>query len=587
MKNIGRIIKLATPYRRLISVVSVLILLQAFLGQATPLLIKSIVDIIQAQLVSPSNNLMQLYKLLFVVFLVNVIGIILETISDRLGDALSGRIGTFLIATFYEHILKLPQSYFDTTLSGKIVNQLTRGILSISEFIGTMTNFILPALLQSVLTIGLLMYYNFVIGLLSLLLFPFYVYVSYLSTKRWGKFEVQKNAIDDKYKSRIAEVIQNMKLVKTANSQQMEFSLIKKFNKSYIQIYDKQSFGYHLLNFVRNGVLEIVLIIIILITFHNTFTGAFSLGVMVLIIQLINQLRRPLFAMSFILERIQRAEAGAKEFFEILSLNATEKMTIKRLPEPSNEVTLKMDHVSFSYDSTPIIKDVSLEVLPHETIAVIGPSGAGKTTLINLLLKLYEPTSGTIYLNNQSYQDKTHAFIRSHFSYVFQDNELFSSTIMENVSYGHEVKKPVILKALKAAHADDFVKELPQGVDTDIGEKGVKLSGGQKQRIQIARAIVDPAPVLVLDEATSSLDAKSESLIQDGLLAVTKQKTVIIIAHRFSTLQHVNRIIVLDHGTVVDQGNPADLAVRPGIFKELLRYQVEGNQKLLAKYDLS
>jgi ATP-binding cassette subfamily B protein len=210
----------------------------------------------------------------------------------------------------------------------------------------------------------------------------------------------------------------------------------------------------------------------------------------------------------------------------------------------------------------------------------------GKSTIISLILKFYEPTSGDIFLKDKNYKELDHDFVRHNISLVFQENELFSSTIRENVSYGSEATEEQIIEALKKANAYDFVKKFPKGLDSEVGERGVRLSGGQKQRIQIARAILRSAPILILDEATSSLDSKSEREVQDALHHLMKDRLVIIIAHRFSTIQNVNKIIVIDDGKVVDYGTPQELSTRQGIYKDLLHYQVEGNKKLLEQFEI-
>jgi ATP-binding cassette subfamily B protein len=587
MQAIVKVALIAKPYRKILAISSVLIVLTAGVQLATPLVTKQIVDQIQLQIVDHSGNYTVLIQLLAIVFGLNAFNVLFQGISDRLGDAVSARITRYLINLFYDHILRLPQSYFDSEMSNKIMNQLTRGINSIGEFIGASTNFIIPSLIQSVFCIGLLAYYSIPIGILASIIFPIYVWISNYSTTKWGGIESQKNDIEDKYKNRIAEVIQNMKLVKTVNSQGKEKNYVKTIIGNYVNLYDGQSTTYHILNIARNAVLEIVLIIIIIITFRNTFVGTISIGEMVLIMQLLNQLRRPLFGMSYMLERIQRANAGAKEFFSILELPAAEMEQHKPTQTVSKHPTVTLKNIAFKYETSAILKNLSTSFTPGENVALIGPSGAGKTTLVNILLALYSPTSGSIMLDNSDYKVLNFAQIRSNFAYVFQDNELFSESIWHNVTYGNnEATEAEVTKALKAAYAYDFVKELPNGWHTMIGERGVKLSGGQKQRIQIARALLSKAPILILDEATSSLDAKSEALIQQALLNVTKEKTVIIIAHRFSTLQHVDRILVLDKGTIVDEGAPQVLAKRKGIFQELLQYQIEGNQKLLQKYDM-
>jgi len=337
----------------------------------------------------------------------------------------------------------------------------------------------------------------------------------------------------------------------------------------------------------RPGLKAISLTAVLGFLFVDTYNGKLSIGVMVLIFQLIVQARRPLFAMSFILTRIQEAESGSKEFFEILSLPGKEKFTMKEKITPIKNPIIAFHNVSFQYDkSKEILQNITLSLHHGEKIALVGHSGAGKTTIINLIMKLYESTAGEITLNDIPYSKLSYQSIRQAISLVFQENELFSSTVAENVSYGRQSTEKEIIEALEKAQAWDFVSQLPDGIHSQVGERGVRLSGGQKQRIQIARAILKNSPILILDEATSSLDARSEKEVQQALEAVMHDKMVIIIAHRFSTIQDVQRIIVIDKGSVVDSGSPQELARRPGIYSELLRYQVEGNKKLLATFEL-
>jgi ATP-binding cassette subfamily B protein len=482
----------------------------------------------------------------------------------------------------------LPQKYFDTEVSGKVVNQLNRGIISIREFVGSATNFIVPSFLQAVFAIGILAYYNSTIALLSLAVFPVYIAISTYSTKKWGEIQEKKNVEEDATRGRIQEVISNIKLVKTYNTQGREWNFVSDKYETINKLYDKQSIQYHILNFIRGFGLEIAFIFILLIAFRDTFLGTLSLGSLVLIIQLMNNLRWPLYGMSYILEQVQRAEADSKAFFEVLDLKSTEEFRTKKLPALTNKPEIIMENVSFAYEEgNPVLHDINLKFDRKETVALVGHSGAGKTTLINLILKLYEPTTGKIKLSGKLYSRADHSWVRSHIALVFQENELFSSTIRENVSYGvPKATDKEIITALKKANAYDFVMKFKDGLDAKIGERGVKLSGGQKQRIQIARAILLDKPILILDEATSSLDSKSEHLVQDALEKLFKNRLVIIIAHRFSTIQDVQRIIVLENGTVSDVGKPHELARRKGIYSELLNYQIEGNKKLLSEFEL-
>lgn len=588
MKNIARIIELSKPQHRWIAVAGTLILIQALLQQATPITLKFVVDELSKHINSGTGSYQKLIGLFGLILGINILGILLNSIGQRLGDYIASRLGRYLTEVYYRKILTLPQKYFDSELSGKMVNQLNRGITSIRDFVGTATNFILPALLQALFGIGVLAYFDLSIAVLALLVFPAYIAISTYSTRRWGAIQEKKNVYEDTVRGRIQEVISNIKLVKTYNTQPQEWKFLSHQYQTINKLYDTQSTTYHVLNFIREFGLEIAFIAILFVVFRNTFFGVFTLGEMVLIIQLLNQLRWPLYGMSYILEQVQRAEADSRAFFEVLALPSAEVFQTTNIGAHAKKPTITFSDVHFAYDNgAPVLHDVSFALNKQETVALVGHSGAGKTTLINLILKLYEPTSGRIMLNNHDYAESNHAWIRDHVSLVFQDNELFSTTIRDNVAYGlDDATDEEVLAALRQANAEEFVMKFREGIHAQIGERGVKLSGGQKQRIQIARAILHNKPILILDEATSSLDSKSERLVQDALEKLFKNRLVLIIAHRFSTIQNVDRIIVLDNGTIVDAGTPKELAKRPGVYSELLQYQVEGNKKLLSQYDL-
>lgn len=588
MKNILKIIHISKPLYHLVFIISLLIVVTAAIDLVSPILSKFIVDEIVSKMETGSGDLRNLTILIIFAFLANIASLFLTTISNRLGDHFAGRLRKFLTEKFYRKVLTLPQSYFDSELSGKIVNQLNRGIHSIQDFMNTSTNFILPALLQSVFTVIVLAYYNLPIALFTFLLFPIYMVLSYYSSVKWGKEEIEKNKIEDLSKGRIQEVISNMSLVKGFNNESREYKVINNNLQDVNIIYARQSKTFHFFDFYRNLSLNIILLIVNIFVFYDTFRGALTIGEMVLIIQLVAQARRPLFAMSFILTRVQTAESGSKEFFEILNLESQESFEGEDHLEKMKEATIEFKNVTFNYrDSAQVLNDVSFMISKHEKVALVGHSGAGKSTIINLILRFYKPSSGEIFLKGSSYKDLDHKFIRNNIALVFQENELFSSTIRENVAYGNpEASEEELTQALKMANALEFVTKLPKGLDSEVGERGVKLSGGQKQRIQIARAILKDAPILILDEATSSLDAKSEKEVQNALENLMKNRLVIIIAHRFSTIQNVDKVIVIDDGEIADQGNPQELSKRKGVYSELLNFQIEGNKKLLEKFDI-
>jgi len=568
-------------------ILAILILSSSLLNLIAPVLSKFIVDEIINKIQNKGGDAQRLIILIVAAFGANLLGLIITTISDRLGDHFAGRIRKFLTEKFYDKVLRLPQSYFDSEISGKIVNQLARGITTINGFLNTSTNFILPTFLQSIFTVVILSFYNIPIAAFTFVLFPIYLILSYYSTVKWGKEEEKKNKIEDYSRGRIQEVIANMSLVKSFTNEKNEFNEVSKSLGKINQIYKIQSQTYHIFNFFRGLSLNIILFAINILVFYNAFLGKISIGEMVLILQLVNQARIPLFAMSFILTQVKMAEAGSKEYFEILDLPSKEdyakEIDFKKISHPS----IRFDNVSFKYEKSDVVLNkVSFKASENEKVALVGHSGAGKTTVVNLILKFYEPTSGEIFLKDKNYRALDHKFVRNNISLVFQENELFSSTVRENVSYGNSATEAGIIEALKLANAWDFVRSLKNGLDSEIGERGVRLSGGQKQRIQIARAILKNSPILILDEATSSLDARSEKEVQNALENLMKNKLVIIIAHRFSTIQNVDKIVVIEKGKIVDMGRPQELAARPGIYLDLLRYQIEGNKKLLEKFEI-
>lgn len=572
----------------MIATLTILILSTALIQQVTPVLSKFIVDDIYAKLTGTGGDIDRLYFLIGLSFVMTIMSTILKSLSDRMGDHFAGRIRKYLTVIFYEKILTLPQSYFDSEISGKIVNQLNRGITTIQGFMNTGTNFIFPTFLQSILTIGILARINVPIAFFTFILFPVYLFLSYLSTKEWGKLEVKKNELEDKGRGRIYEVINNIKLVKSFNNEAHELNYLSDNLENINQIYKKQSSTFHIYDFLRNNSLNLILLIINILVFISAFNGALTFGDMVLVIQLVGQAQRPLFAMSFILTQIQMAESGSKEYLGILNLESKEFFNSDEKVSKIDNPEIEFKNVSFSYEGSEnaVLKDISFKLSKNEKIALVGPSGAGKSTIINLILKFYNPTSGEILLNGKKYSELSHKSIRENTTLVFQDNELFSSTIRENVAYASNASDEEIIEALKKANAYEFVNKMAKGIDTEIGERGIKLSGGQKQRIQIARAILKNTPILILDEATSNLDSESETKVQEAMERLVENKLVIIIAHRFSTIQNVQRIFVVNDGKIEDSGEPKDLANRPGIYSTLLRYQIEGDKKLLKNYDM-
>ena len=320
--------------------------------------------------------------------------------------------------------------------------------------------------------------------------------------------------------------------------------------------------------------LNVIFGIVYLLLFWQAKTGSLSLADTIMIFQLTLMIRMPVFTISFLVENIQRAVADSKDYFMALdTVPAIEDVpAAKNLRVAKGKVEFRDVH--FAYDKKPVIKGLNFSIEPGSKIALVGESGEGKSTIANLLLRLYQPSQGNIAVDGQDIAGVKQHSLRKNIGVVFQEPNLFSGSIAENIAYGKPAAtKQQIIAAAKAANADDFINSFDDGYESLIGERGLKLSGGQKQRIAIARAILKDAPILILDEATSSLDSKSELLVHEALENLMHARTTIIIAHRLSTIQNVDVIVTLKNGQVDEIGSPTKLAKTKGIYAQLLAVQ--------------
>ena len=350
------------------------------------------------------------------------------------------------------------------------------------------------------------------------------------------------------------------------------------------------------MDMARRAVLNIVFFGIYAIIFWQTAAGEFSIGTMVLLIQLMTMARQPVQNMSFVIDTAQHAIAGSKDYFRVMEtevdprLLATGEDPAEHAIEPvAGAPAISFRDVHFAYeDGQDVLHAIDFDVARGEKVALVGESGGGKSTIVNLLLGLYEPREGRVEVAGHDVAELPLDVLRSRIGVVFQDASLFSGTIRENIAYGRPgTTDEEIRDAARRANADTFIERFADGYDQIIGERGLRLSGGQRQRIAVARAILKDAPILVLDEATSALDTKAERQVQAGLDELMRGRSSLIIAHRLSTIAGVDRIITLDDGRIDEFGSPAELAASGGIYAQLLQLQSAGNTKQLAKFDIT
>ncbi len=600
MKNILRIIKYTKRFWLWYLLTGSFIILISILSLVTPFLLKEVVDSIVAGLTGEGVEIGKIWVILFWIIFTDISITTLTSIGQYLGDILTVRLESFLTKKFFDKLLVNDISYYDKQQSGAIVSKLDRGIESVTDFVQAMLNNFLPFFLTAFITILVLARYSLFVSLLLAVLFPAYILISHRSTIAHIKFETKKNSIIDPAKGRMLESIFGIRIVRAFLADGFEKNIYANARHDVENITAEQSKVWHLYDFWRRFLLNIILFGILAYIVILTINDEYTLGEMTLLMQLVQQARFPLFAMSFILGQIQRADTGSKDFFEILEteIKMKDKKGSQMLDYNKNfkGKAVEFVDVNFRYEGKrEVFKNISFSINKGERMALVGESGEGKSTLVNLLLRYYQPQNGVIRVYGKDISSVTKKSLLSGITVVFQESLLFSGKIYENIKYGNPAaSKNKIISAAKAANADEFINKIPEKYDAYIGERGIKLSGGQKQRIAVARAILKNAPIVVLDEATSSLDSRSEVLVQEGIKRLLKKKTSIIIAHRLSTITDADKVAVLSDGKIVEFGSPRDLLkIKRGFYARMIKLQKDlmsanpsEREKALKEFDL-
>lgn len=588
MKSILKIIKFTSELWRYYVAAGVFTIVISSLGLLQPLLSGWAIDEIRKGSDASTRYVVILALLIFASdLLVNV----LNNINGYLGDRLGYKLDRLLATRYYKHLMSLPQQFFDTELSGKIISRLDRSVSQLSDYINAMTNNFLQFIVSTILALAVVAYYSPPVALMLLALYPIYVYLTTRTSGRWMEYQKRMNENKDIASGRFAEVINQVKVVKSFIQEKRELAYFRHYRDQVVDIEKPQSKLWHTSDVRRRLFLNFVFLGVYLYIFVQGARGGFTPGQAVALILYAMQIRIPIFTISFLVDRTQRAVSDSKDYFEIMSMEPeiTDKQGATKLKIQSGSV--KFDDVSFGYDDKHmVLSGLDFSISPNSKVALVGESGEGKTTITNLIMRLYEPQAGIISIDNQDIKQVTQKSLRQNIGVVFQEPALFSGTISENIGYAKATATEAeIIAAAKAANAHEFIEKFEKGYETQIGERGLKLSGGQKQRIAIARALLKDAPILILDEATSSLDSKSEAMVQEALERLMKNRTTIIIAHRLSTIQHVDQIITIRSGKVDEIGSPAKLARSGGIYAQLLDLQrsaTQATKKKLQKFDI-
>ena len=577
------------PYYLAVIVMSIIL---SLLSIALPFTLKLATDLITGAVSSHQPDMTPIIRVAVLFFAIDASTSLIQNWMGYLGDMMSVKLERQMSERYYAQLLALPQSYYDLELTGTIINRLNRTIGQVSGFINAFANNFFSMYLTLFISFAVMLSYSWVLAAMIAILYPLFLWVTARTSKQWQQWQQDKNVEQDVATGRFAEVVSQIRVVKSFVREKLEHSAFTKHYDHYVSLSSRQSAYWHKMDVTRRIILNMVFFVIVAFVFVNTAQGKFTLGDMVLLLQLITQMRFPIFNMSFIVDSYQKAVAGSKDYFEVMAITPAVADITDAKALRVRGATVSYDHVSFGYtEHERVLHDITFDVNEGERVAFVGESGEGKTTLTSLLLRLYDADEGAIRISDQPIAEVTQQSLRENIAMVFQEPALFSGTIRENISYGKPgAKVGEIERAAKAANAHDFIMKFEKGYDTEIGERGLKLSGGQKQRIAIARAILKDAPILILDEATSSLDSRSEHQVQDALDNLMKGRTTLIIAHRLSTIAQVSRIITLKGGRVDEIGTPEALAKTDGIYAQLLALQMgatESAKKKLARYEIA
>ncbi|MGW6381707.1 ABC transporter ATP-binding protein [Peribacillus butanolivorans] len=560
------------PHKRLFIIDFFSAVVVAVLELAFPLAVQWFIDKLLpgddwSAIVSVSAGLLLLY----------IISTFLQFIVGYWGHKLGINIETDMREELFEHVQKQSFRFFDNTKTGHIMSRITNDLFDIGELAHHGPEDLFIAIMTFIGAFWIMLTINVKLALISVCILPFLVLLIVISNLKMNKAwkQMYKEVAD--VNARVEDSVSGVRVVQSFTNETYE---IERFSTNNRRFRKAKLLGYKVMSFSLSGIYmmtRFMTLAVLVMGAWLTFHGQLSYGELVAFVLYVNVLLKPIDKISALMELYPKGMAGFKRFTELLDIEPDVEDKKNAFAVNALLGDISFNDVTFNYeDKKTVLKGIDLNIKAGETIAFVGPSGAGKTTICSLIPRFYDVNSGSISIDGIDIREMTKKSLRSQIGIVQQDVFLFTGTLKENISYGllnatHEQ----IQEAARKAHLEAFIEGLSEGYETQIGERGLKLSGGQKQRIAIARMFLKNPPILILDEATSALDTETERIIQQALTELAENRTTLIIAHRLATIRNADKIIVVTEEGIAEEGRHEDLLKQGGIFANLHKLQFQ------------
>ncbi|MBB5150219.1 MULTISPECIES: ABC transporter ATP-binding protein [Ureibacillus] len=564
------------PHKRLFIIDFSCAVFVAILDLFFPIAVQWFIDVLL-----PEGDWGKIVQVSILLLLVYILSTIMNFVVNYLGHKLGINIETDMRRDLFNHIQKQSFKFFDNTKTGHIMSRITNDLFDIGEFAHHGPEDFFIAMMTFIGAFIIMFQVNPTLTFIALVFTPFLIWlVTYCNNKMNNAWKEMYSKIAD-VNGRVEDSVSGIRVVKSFTNEEFEMKRFKQQN-GYFRA--AKLFAYKVMAGTHSSIYfmtRLLTLVILVVGAWLSYNGKLTYGELVSFVLYTNVLIKPIDKISALLELYPKGMAGFKRFRELLMQDPEIQDRPNAVAVPHLQGNISFNNVSFQYDeSKPVLRNISFNIQAGQTIAFVGPSGAGKTTICSLIPRFYDVNAGAITIDGIDVRDITQKSLREQIGIVQQDVFLFTGTIRENIEYGRlGASFEEIQAAAEKAHLKEFIESLPDGYETQIGERGLKLSGGQKQRIAIARMFLKNPPILILDEATSALDTETEMMIQKSLNELSKNRTTLVIAHRLATIRNADRIIVVTKNGIEEQGTYEELIALNGVFAKLHHIQFQKNEE--------